>query len=189
MAGISARVIAEAAGLSQGLIFYHYGSVTGLLAAAADEVTTERARVYRQRLSEVVDLGGLVAVARQLHDEERQLGNVAFVAQLLAGAHTHPELAPVARENFDLLAAEVRHVLDRLLGDNVLVTALPVDHLAHVVSAAFIGMELLPEGGQGDAMLFDTLEEIGRLVDNVLDLGPTATAVLRRHVVRGKGVP
>lgn len=109
------RTIADTAGLSQGLIFYHFGSVNGLLEAAATEITQQRALIYRQRLSTVRSLSELAELARQLHEEEQQLGNVAVMAQLLTGAHTHPELAPVARANYDLLATEVRDTLQRLL--------------------------------------------------------------------------
>ena len=188
IAGTSARTIAETAGLSQGLIFYHYGTVNGLLEAAATEITEQRALAYRQRLATVTTLSELAQLARQLHDEEQQLGNVAVMAQLLAGAHTHPELAPVARANYDLLAHEVRDTLHRLLADTALAAALPADHLAHAVSAAFIGIELLPTAdNQADtnAELFDTLAELARLVDSILDLGPTATAALRRRITRG----
>lgn len=188
IAGTSARTIADTAGVSQGLIFYHYGSVNGLLEAAATEITEQRALVYRQRLATVTSLGELAELARQLHDEEQELGNVAVMAQLLAGAHTHPDLAPVARANFDLLANEVRDTLHRLLADTALAATLPADHLAHAVSAAFIGIELLPTGDdQADtnAELFETLAELARLVDSILDLGPTATAALRRRITRG----
>ena len=188
IAGTSARTIADTAGLSQGLIFYHYGSVNGLLEAAATEITQQRALAYRQRLAGVTSLDELADLARQLHDEERQLGNVAVMAQLLAGAHTHPELAPVARANYDLLAGEVRATLHRLLADTALAAALPADHLAHAVSAAFIGIELLPHTDETDtnSELFETLGELARLVDTVLDLGPTATAALRRRITRGQ---
>lgn len=187
IAGTSARVIADAAGLSQGLIFYHFGSVTGLLEAASAGVAAERAEVYRRRLADVQTLGELAELARVLHTEERRLGNVAVMAQLLAGAHTHPELAPVARANYEVLANEVRDTLHRLLADTALAAALPAEHLAHAVSAAFIGIELLPDvEGQPDATpeLFDTLAEVARLVDSVLDLGPTATAAMRRRLAR-----
>lgn len=188
IAGTSARAIADTAGLSQGLIFYHYGSVNGLLEAAATEITEQRALAYRQRLATVTSLSELAELARQLHDEERHLGNVAVMAQLLAGAHTHPELAPVARANYDLLVNEVRDTLHRLLSDTALAAALPADHLAHAVSAAFIGIELLPDTDDDtdtSPELFETLGELARLVDSILDLGPTATAALRRRITRG----
>lgn len=186
IAGTSARTIADAAGLSQGLIFYHYGSVDGLLEAAATEGAEERAAAYRERLAAVTSLGELAELARQLHDEERELGNVAVMAQLLAGAHTHPELVPVARANYDRLADEVQHTLHRLLADTALAGALPADHLAHAVSAAFIGIELLPDADDTSPELFETLGQLARLVDSILDLGPTATAALRRRLPRGQ---
>jgi AcrR family transcriptional regulator len=191
IAGTSARTIADTAGLSQGLIFYHYGSVNGLLEAASTEIAEQRAQAYRQRLATVTSLSELAELARQLHDEEQQLGNVAVMAQLLAGAHTHPELAPVARANYDLLANEVRDTLHRLLSDTALAAALPADHLAHAVSAAFIGIELLPPTDDADTSpeLFETLGELARLVDSILDLGPTATAALRRRITRDQQRP
>src|SRR5271154_2518926 len=45
-AGSSARAIAERAGLNQGLIFYHFGSVANLLLAALDSVSEERLQLY-----------------------------------------------------------------------------------------------------------------------------------------------
>jgi len=186
IAGTSARAIADTAGLSQGLIFYHYGSVNGLLEAAATEITQQRALAYRKQLATVTSLSELAELARRLHDEEQKLGNVAVMAQLLAGAHTHPELAPVARANYDLLANEVRDTLHRLLANTALAAALPADHLAHAVSAAFIGIELLPPTDHDNSIpeLFETLGELARLVDSILDLGPTATAALRRRITR-----
>src|ERR1019366_4970 len=45
-AGASARVIANRAGVNQGLIFYHFDSVTGLLLAALDSVSDMRQARY-----------------------------------------------------------------------------------------------------------------------------------------------
>ena len=50
-AGASARVIADRAGVNQGLIFYHFDSVTGLLLAALDAVGDRR----RERYDAAVD--------------------------------------------------------------------------------------------------------------------------------------
>lgn len=187
MAGTSARTIADAAGSSQGLIFYHYGSVLGPLEAAADEVSEQGAAAYRERLAGVSSLTELAELARQLHREEQEQGNVVVLAQMLAAARTHPELAPAVRANYDRLAAEVRETLHRLLSGTALASALPAEHLAHAVSAAFIGIELIPQvedAPDADADLFDTLADLAVLVDSVLDLGPTATAALRKGSTR-----
>lgn len=91
----------------------------------------------------------------------------------------------MARANFDLLAGEIQIALQRLLADTALAAELSAEHLAHAVSAAFVGIELLPDGDtDATKELFDTLAELARLVDSVLDLGPTATAALRRRLTR-----
>ena len=51
--GASARAIAERAGSNQGLIFYHFGSVTNLLLAALDEVSAERLHDYGEAVGRV----------------------------------------------------------------------------------------------------------------------------------------
>src|ERR1700760_2201120 len=51
--GSSARAIAERAGLNQGLIFYHFGSVAGLLLAALDTVSDRRMAQYGAAVDKV----------------------------------------------------------------------------------------------------------------------------------------
>src|SRR6202161_2979627 len=59
-AGASARAIAQRAGSTQGLIFYHFGSVTNLLLAALDAVSAERLLRYGEAVDEGGSVGGLV---------------------------------------------------------------------------------------------------------------------------------
>src|ERR1700720_111744 len=83
IAGTSARTVAAAAGVNQALVFYHFGSVDELLAAAARHGAEQRVALYRERLGEVRTLAELIALARQLHEQERAAGHVAVLAQLL----------------------------------------------------------------------------------------------------------
>src|SRR6478672_6773131 len=92
-AGASARTVAAAAGVNQALVFYHFGSVDDLLAQACREATAERVAHYRDRLAAVGSLRELLDLGRILHAEERAQGNVAVLAQLLAGAQTDDRLA------------------------------------------------------------------------------------------------
>jgi hypothetical protein len=62
IAGISARTIAATAGVNQALVFYHFGSVDQLLAAACTTATAERVAVFRDRFAEVGSLRELLAV-------------------------------------------------------------------------------------------------------------------------------
>ena len=52
-AGTSARAIAERAGLNQGLVFYHFGSVANLLLAALDSVSARRMEQYGDAVDQV----------------------------------------------------------------------------------------------------------------------------------------
>src|ERR1700681_1486353 len=58
--GASARTIAARAGCNQGLVFYHFGSVTNLLLAALDEVSALRLTRYQGVVDEAQTLPGLV---------------------------------------------------------------------------------------------------------------------------------
>lgn len=86
----SARAIATTAGVNQALVFYHFGSVDELLAAACRHGAEQRVARHRERLRSVGSLSELLAFGRALHEEEREAGHVAFLGQLLAGAQAHP---------------------------------------------------------------------------------------------------
>src|ERR1700682_2621069 len=62
-AGASARVIAQRAGVNQGLVFYHFGSVANLLLAALDAVSEERLHLYAAEVSGVTSPIQLVDAA------------------------------------------------------------------------------------------------------------------------------
>ena len=59
-AGASARVIADRAGVNQGLVFYHFDSVAGLLLAALDVVSATRQARYGEAVAGIPssDFGG-----------------------------------------------------------------------------------------------------------------------------------
>ena len=90
--GTSARAIARRGAFNQALIFYHFGSVDGLLIEAAKAEGTKRALRYTESLAKVSSTRELIAVAHQIHRHEQSSGSVNVLAQLLAGANTSPEL-------------------------------------------------------------------------------------------------
>ena len=143
IAGISARSIAAAAGVNQALIFYHFGTVDGLLDAACRESTAARVELYRDRLAAVGSLRELLALGRELNIAEREAGNVAVLAQVLAGAQQDAALAATARESLRLWVAEVAAALDRVLAGSPVSELTSTSQLAPAVAATFIGIELL----------------------------------------------
>ncbi|MBB5075475.1 TetR/AcrR family transcriptional regulator [Nonomuraea endophytica] len=182
IAGVSARTIATTAGVNQALVFYHFGSVDQLLAEACETGSTERVAHYRERFAAVTTLGELLELGRAIHDEERESGNVAVLAQLLAGSQTDDKLAPATAAGLNLWVVELELTLARVLRETPLAELVDVSGLARSVAAAFIGLELY-EGvdADGAAKALDSLEQLAVLVSVLDEMGP-----LVRRAVRGR---
>ncbi len=183
VAGVSARTIAAAAGVNQALVFYHFGSVHELLAAACSAGTAARVAAYKERLEGVKSLRELLDVGRALHEEERELGNVRVLAQLLAGAQVDKKLAAPTADALALWNAEIEVTLSRVLTGSPFADFADVRGLSRAISAAFIGLELHegvdPEGAQS---ALSALEQLAGLLEMVDDLGPIARSRLRARL-------
>ncbi|MEU8329411.1 TetR/AcrR family transcriptional regulator [Micromonospora sp. NPDC048839] len=185
IAGVSARTIAAAAGVNQALVFYHFGTVDVLLAAACRTSTAARVQHWSARLASAGSLRELLAVGRALHDEERQLGNVTFLAQMLAGAQADQRMAAPTAAALQLWVDEIEAVLRRLLAGSPFVEVADVPGLARAVSAAFIGLELyegVDRAGADQALA--ALDQLALLLEIVDDLGPIARRALQAKVNR-----
>lgn len=176
IAGISARNIARHGGFNQALIFYHFGSVEGLLIAVARAESERRSELYASTLGEVGSLAELVAVARRLHEEEFRSGSVAALTQVLAGASRSEELARGIWDSLEPWTALVGDTIERLLAGTPYAGVLPVDDLTSAVAALFLGIELLaglaPNGAGGG--VFTTMESVAALIDALLGAAPPA---------------
>jgi AcrR family transcriptional regulator len=170
IAGISARGIARLGGFNQALIFYHFGSVEGLLIEVARSESSRRSALYAEALGEVTSLPELVAVARRLHDEEFKSGSVAALTQMLAGAGGSAEMAQGVWDALEPWTRLVRETIDRLLADTPFDGILPAEDLTSAVAALFLGIELFtglnPAGAE--TSLFTTMEMVAALVDPLL---------------------
>jgi AcrR family transcriptional regulator len=171
----SARSIAAAAGVNQALVFYHFGSVDELLAAACGHGAEQRIAVYRERLAQVTTLGELLAVGRELHANERGVGHVAALGQLLAGAQTSPRLAAATAAGLRPWIGEIHEVLVRVLTGTPMADFVDPLGLARAVAASFVGLELY-EGvdDEGASTAFAALEQLAQLVAAFEHLGPVA---------------
>jgi AcrR family transcriptional regulator len=185
IAGVSARTIAAAARVNQALVFYHFGSVDGLLAAACAHGAQARVAVYAERLATVTSLSELVRIGLELHEQERADGNVIVLAQMLAGAQSEPKLAPATAAALNLWITEVETVLDRVLADSLLAPVLDIPGLARSISAAFIGFELydgVDHAGAAQAM--SAIAQLGGLIELIEDVGPATRRALRTRLRR-----
>lgn len=183
MAGVSARTIAAAAGANQALVFYHFGSVHDLLAAACLHETEARTVLYREAFARVTSLRELLDVGRDLHAREKKQGNVTVLAQLMAGAQSDARLAAPVAAALALWTREIEAVLRRILDGSPLGDLAEPAGLAAAVSAAFVGLELYegvdPAGAEA---AFTALERLSVLAEVAADLGPVTRRALRARL-------
>ncbi|SCE81633.1 hypothetical protein GA0070564_1011113 [Micromonospora mirobrigensis] len=171
--------------MNQALVFYHFGTVDDLLTAACRTSTAERVGHWSRRLAGVRSLRELLDVGRALHEEERHLGNVSFLAQMLAGAQTDERLAAPTAAALQLWVDEIESVLRRLLAGSPFAEIADVPGLARAVSAAFVGLELydgVDRAGAERAMA--ALDQLAVLIEIVDDLGPIARRAVQAKVNR-----
>ncbi|MET8606997.1 TetR/AcrR family transcriptional regulator [Streptomyces rubiginosohelvolus] len=189
IAKTSARSVAASAGVNQALVFYHFGSVDELLAAACRYGAEQRVARHRDRLAGVTTLAELLRCGRELHEEERAGGHVAFLAQVLAGAQTQPRLAPATATGLDLWTAEIEQVLVRILADSPLGEFSDPAGLARAVTGAFVGLEMYegvdPEGAE---RAFEALEQLAALAGVLDELGPVTRRAVRHRLRRTEKV-
>jgi AcrR family transcriptional regulator len=182
---VSARIVAGRAGINQGLVFYHFGSVDNLLAEACRVETARRVAIYQDRFAAVSTLRELLDVGRQVHATERAEGNVTVLAQLLAASNGNPVLRTATADALRLWTSQVELVLRRVLGAGPLDGLLDPDSLAHAVSAAFIGLELLDtvDSHAAEAALGE-LDRLGLIAEVLDSLGPVARRAVRAKLSR-----
>jgi AcrR family transcriptional regulator len=185
VAGVSARTVAARAEVNQALVFYHFGSVAGLLDAAVRRSVDLAVASYRDRFSDVTTLAELLSLGRDLHEAEQRAGNVLQMAQVMAGALRDETLAGAGRYAMDRWSSEVEIVLSRVLPATPLAGLVEPSALARAVAAAFIGLELYdgvdPDGA---ASALASLDAIGALVSAFDTLPPLAVRAVRNRARR-----
>lgn len=185
VATISARSIAARADVNQALIFYHFDGVSDLLSAAVRWSVDRAVDDYRDRLDDVTTLSGLLVLGGAVQAAETERGNVAQMAQVMAGAQHDPRLAEAARYAIAAWSTEIETVVQRVLAQSVLHGIVDPAGAARAVTAAFVGLQLydgVDPAGARSAM--DTLRVLGAVAEVVDDLGPVMTRALRGRLRR-----
>jgi AcrR family transcriptional regulator len=142
-AGSSARAIAERAGLNQGLIFYHFGSVANLLLAALDSVSARRMEQYGAAIDHVDSPSELVDVATAIFREDLDAGYVAVLAEMIAGASSTPGLGAEVSARLGPWFEFAEHAVAATIGGPPLDSVLPPGDVAYAIVALYLGLEML----------------------------------------------
>ncbi len=142
-AGSSARAIAERAGLNQGLIFYHFGSVANLLLAALDSVSARRMEQYGAAIDRVGSPSELVDVAMAIFREDLDAGYVAVLAEMIAGASSTPGLGPEVSARLGPWFAFAERAVATTLAGPLPDSVLPPGDVAYAIVALYLGLEML----------------------------------------------
>jgi AcrR family transcriptional regulator len=188
LAGVSARAIAARAEVNQALVFYHFGTVSELLEAAVRRSVDLAVATYRDRLVDVSSVAELLSLGRELHRTERERGNVAQMAQVMAGAQRDEALARAGKYAMQQWSREVEAVLRRLLPGSPLDGLLDPRGLARAVTSGFIGLELYDGvDARGASAALGALEEIAALVSTLEGLPPLVVRAARGRARRPAG--
>lgn len=179
MLGASARAIARTGNFNQASIYYHFGSINEVVITGLRQMSEDRLGRYEKRLAEVDSLSALVQVGAELHHEDVASGTIHVLSQVMASSAGDELFAKEIGEIFEAWIAVVHRALLRAVGTSPVGAALPLPELASVVSATFIGIELLGELGSPvtkNASLFTALSGMARVVESVLPSLPPAPA-------------
>jgi AcrR family transcriptional regulator len=167
-AGASAREIAGRAGCSQGLVFYHYGSVNDLLLAALDEISARRMDAYRGLVDRATSVAGLIDAARSIFAEDLESGHVRVLVEMIAGAQSVPGLGERVAERLVPWREFAEAAIRKALAGSPAARLLPAADAAHAVVAGFLGLEMLAmlDGDTSAAMtVFGRARAFARLLD------------------------
>jgi AcrR family transcriptional regulator len=166
-AGATSRAIARAGRFNQALIFYHFGTLDGLLLAALDHTSGERLERYRNVIDRAASVDELVAAVARLYAEDRKRGHMTVVAQMVAGSAARPELKPALVERMEPWIALCEDALEKGLGWLGLPELIPRRELAYAFVTFYLGVNLMTQLDEDRARtdaLFARLESIAPLL-------------------------
>jgi AcrR family transcriptional regulator len=174
-AAATARTIAATAGCNQALVFYHFGSVMGLLLAALDEVSAQRRERYEQALSGVSGPGQLVELAAQIFAEDLDTGDAKLLVEMIAGTASTPGLAAEVKARMTPWAEFAQAAIAPVLDGSPIGAMVGTEEAAHAVVALYLGLELLShlDGDRAPALaLFDRARRLAPLLALMAGVAP-----------------
>jgi len=167
----TSRAVARRGGFNQALVFYHFGSMDGLLLAALDWTNEQRLAAYRETLAHAGTVQDVLAAATRLFEEDLESGHITVVSQMIAGSVGRPELAPEMLSRMKPWLELCEETLERIAVDSPLTAAVPPPELAYAIVTFYLGANLLThleaDRARVDALIA-RLRELGPFVSSML---------------------
>lgn len=160
----SARAVADDAGIAPGGIFYHFGSMDDLMAAAFDRCNEGRIDRLRAALDHPTEQ--IPAALADAARHEFTLPESRALLELVVGAISSPSLAAHVRDGVDQSIEFTQHAIRAAIADTPLASALPIDLIAELAASSFFGLEVLAHLGRD--VDHDALARLIRLVTALL---------------------
>lgn len=142
-AGATSRAIGRAGGFNPALIFYHFGTLDGLLLAALDRTSEERLERYRQTVAEAKSVDELVAEVARLYAEDRERGHMTVISQMVAGSIARPELARAMVARMEPWLELCEEAIDKGFRWLELPELVPRRELAYAFVTFYLGVNLM----------------------------------------------
>jgi AcrR family transcriptional regulator len=162
--GATIEEIADEAGLSNGAIYYNFGSKEELFLALLDARLDERLEHTRQTLASGASATGDRALDEEARDITRSFKESRewrlLLLEFVAYAARNPAFAERFKDHKRRLRAAVAEILELHLSARGITPPMPIDQLAMVISGLANGLaveELSDPGSVSDELLSDVL--------------------------------
>lgn len=169
--GTTARAIGQAGGFAPGVIYYHFADLDDLLVAALERSSLARIERYRAELSGIESAAAAVEVLRRLYAEDTEVGHIAAVQEIYAGARPGSKLAGQLAVETSRWEDLSQQILRSMLSGTPFASIVDVPTAATAVVAFYLGMETLThlDGDQSrPAQLFGQAARLAAIADQVL---------------------